>query len=294
MIRYENYNPENTNNCIIRSFSKITGKEPKLIEEQLIRLAATMKHSDYTNVKVFEKYLELLQFEKIDNKNEDIQIKNLNLEDGTYSIFCWDKKDFYHMVTISDNVLFDKKEETLNLYPITIYKSKHQKNNKNITYDLIFESNNIYFVKLNEELIDEYLKMVNDPEVQKYISHNRKKYVPEEEINWVKSKILDDSIIFSMIEKKTNEFIGNIEIMNIENNIGELGIAITPEKQDKHYGQEAIKTLIDYAINILKLDGLELNVFNFNPRGIHCYEKVGFVNDGKGKTEEDIHMIYHK
>lgn len=47
-----------------------------------------------------------------------------------------------------------------------------------------------------------------------------------------------------MIEKKTNEFIGNIEIMEINNNIGEIGIAITRKKQDKHLGQEAIKRLI--------------------------------------------------
>ena len=94
-----------------------------------------------------------------------------------------------------------------------------------------------------------------------------------------------------MIEKKTNEFIGNIEIIKINNNIGEIGIAITPKKQDNHFGQEAIKRLIEYAFNKLNLEGLELNVYDFNPRGIKCYEKVGFVIDGQGKTKEDIHML---
>ena len=61
-----------------------------------------------------------------------------------------------------------------------------------------------------------------------------------------------------MIEKGTNDFIGNIEIMNISNNIGELGIAITKLKQDNHYGQEAIKRMMDYSFNELGLDGLEL------------------------------------
>lgn len=41
-------------------------------------------------------------------------------------------------------------------------------------YEIIFESERINFVKLTTELVDEYLKMVNDIEVQKYISHNRK------------------------------------------------------------------------------------------------------------------------
>ena len=157
-------------------------------------------------------------------------------------------------------------------------------------YEIVFESDRIYFITLSEHLVDDYLNMVNDIEVQKYISHKRKIYTYEQEIEWIKSKLEDNSIIFSMIEKETNDFIGNIEIMSIENNIGEMGIAITPKKQDKHFGQEAIKTFIHYAFDTLNLDGLELNVYDFNHRGIHCYEKVGFIKDGIGKSEEDIHM----
>lgn len=163
-----------------------------------------------------------------------------------------------------------------------------------MNYEIIFESERIYFVKLTEKLVQEYLDMVNDIEVQKYISHNRKTYELDGELEWIKSKLEENAIIFSMIEKGTNEFIGNIEIMEIKNNIGEMGIAITPKKQDKHYGQEAIKRFIEYAFNNLSLDGLELNVYNFNPRGIRCYEKVGFIKDGPGKTEEDIHMKISK
>ena len=163
-----------------------------------------------------------------------------------------------------------------------------------MNYEIIFESKRILFVKLTQELVNEYLTMVNDIEVQKYISHNRTIYDLEGETQWIKSKLEENAIIFSMIEKETNDFIGNIEIMHINNKIGELGIAITPSKQNNHFGQEAIKRLKDYAIEDLKLEGLELNVYNFNPRGIKCYEKVGFIIDGKGKTEEDIHMILKK
>ena len=163
-----------------------------------------------------------------------------------------------------------------------------------MNYKIIFESNRIYFVKLTEELVNEYLTMVNDIEVQKYISHNRKTYELEGELEWIKSKLEENAIIFSMIEKGTNKFIGNIEILEVKNNIGEMGIAITPKQQDKHFGQEAIKRFIEYSFNNLGLDGLELNVYNFNHRGIKCYEKVGFIRDGIGKTAEDIHMTIKK
>ena len=139
--------------------------------------------------------------------------------------------------------------------------------------------------------INDYLDMVNDVEVQRFISHKRKIYSLDGELEWIKSKLEENAIIFSMIEKQTNEFIGNIEIMKINNNIGEVGIAITRKKQNKHFGQEAIKRLIEYSFSELNLDGLELNVYDFNSRGINCYEKVGFVIDGQGKTKEDIHML---
>lgn len=152
-------------------------------------------------------------------------------------------------------------------------------------HEIIFESDRIDFVKLSEKLVDDYLDMVNDIEVQRFISHERKVYSLDGELEWIKSKLEENAIIFSMIEKQTNEFIGNIEIMKINNNIGEVGIAITRKKQDKHFGQEAIKRLIEYSFNELNLNGLELNVYDFNPRGIKCYEKVGFIIDGQGKSK---------
>ena len=161
-------------------------------------------------------------------------------------------------------------------------------------YEIVFESDRIYFVKLSKKLVYNYLEMANDFEVQKYISHKVKKYELDAELEWIKSKLETNAIIFSMIEKETNDFIGNIEIMEINNNIGEIGIAITSKKQDNHFGQESIKRLIEYAFNELKLDGLELNVYNFNQKGIKCYEKTVFAIDGQGKTKEDIHMTIKK
>lgn len=160
--------------------------------------------------------------------------------------------------------------------------------------EIVFESERIKFVKVSDSLAQDYLDMVNDIEVQKYISHNRKTYTYDGEIKWIKEKLDNNAYVYSMIEKDTNEFIGNIEIMNIKDNIGEMGIAITRKKQNNHFGQEAIKRFIEYAFNDLNLDGLELNVYDFNPRGIKCYENVGFVKVGSGNTDEDIHMIIRK
>jgi len=158
-------------------------------------------------------------------------------------------------------------------------------------YNIVFESDNILYVKLSESLIDDYLKMVNDPNVAKMISKKNHIYTYEQELEWIKENLNKNACIFSMIEKNTNEYIGNIEIMHINNNIGEIGICITANKQDKHYGTESMKRIIEYGYNELNLDAFELNVYSTNPRAIRCYENVGFVNIGIGKTEDDIHMM---
>ena len=41
-------------------------------------------------------------------------------------------------------------------------------------YEIVFESDRIYFVKLSKKLVYNYLEMANDFEVQKYISHKEK------------------------------------------------------------------------------------------------------------------------
>ena len=161
-------------------------------------------------------------------------------------------------------------------------------------FELIFESENIQYVKLSEDLINEYLTMVNNPEVANKISHNMRTFTYEEEEKWVRTKLEENAICYSMIEKATGEYIGNVEIMEINNGIGEIGITITPKQQNKHYGTEAMKAIMKYGYNKLNLDGFELNVYSTNPRAIHCYENVGFQKDGVGKTEEDIHMIHKK
>jgi len=158
----------------------------------------------------------------------------------------------------------------------------------------VFESERINYVKVDPNLINDYLKMINDKKIQSFIGLSNITVTFDDEMEWVRNNMVSDSLVFSMIEKSTNEYIGNIEIMAKENNVGELGICITTDKQDKHFGQEAIRRILDYAYNDLKLDIVYLNVHKDNPRAIKCYEKCNFVIDGKGKNEGDFHMTHQK
>ncbi len=160
--------------------------------------------------------------------------------------------------------------------------------------NIIFESERIKFIKVTNNLLNDYLLMVNNDEVQKCISHKKKHFNEEQELNWIKEKLENNHFIFSMIEKDTNEYIGNIELVHIIEKTGEIGICITPDKQSKHYGREAIEAFINYAKKELKLDNIELYVFDFNQKAINCYKKAGFEEDNIIRNNNEIHMIYKR
>ena len=48
----------------------------------------------------------------------------------------------------------------------------------------------------------------------------------------------------------------------------------------KGYGTEATRLILEYGFNVLNLHRIELEVYDFNPRAQHVYEKVGFVKEG--------------
>lgn len=156
----------------------------------------------------------------------------------------------------------------------------------------IFETENLYYVKVNKKYLSDYLKMMNDYEVAKFISHNFKKYSQDEELEWIE-KQKDNNLIFSIIEKKSNTFVGNIELRD-RSNCYELGIIITSEKQNRGYGTEIIKRIIKYAEEELNIKELFLKVFKNNERAIHVYEKTGFIELDNDETSGEITMKYTK
>ena len=89
-MRFEKYyitDKNGNSNCLIRSLCRIYNKEYEEVFGDLCSLA-----------------------------------KDLKLEDGNYIVFAFDKKDWYHIVNIENNVLYDRANDSLELYVISIYK----------------------------------------------------------------------------------------------------------------------------------------------------------------------------
>jgi len=114
-------NNEGKSNCVIRSFCKIYNDSYNNVYDELIDISKELNCNNFNDVEVFEEYMKRRNTTAIDY-GSDMQIKDLQLNNGTYAILCWDKKDFYHMVVVIDGILYDKDDSSLELYVITNYK----------------------------------------------------------------------------------------------------------------------------------------------------------------------------
>ena len=128
---------------------------------------------------------------------------------------------------------------------------------------------------------------VNDYEITVNLSdiflRNHSLESTEKFLDSVLNNSSNDSIHYIIAEKETLNYIGQIDIMNIDwiSRIGTLGIVIA--KKDFHskgIGTEAINLILRYAFERANLHKIELDVYEFNTRGIRCYEKCGFVQEG--------------
>lgn len=124
-MKYSEYfisNKEGKSNCVIRSFCKLYNQEYDVVFNELVELAHELNHNSFNDVEVFEEYMK--RHNTIEIESKEIKIKDLELDSGNYIVFCYDKKDYYHMITIINNTIYDKTDECLDLYVIKIYKEK--------------------------------------------------------------------------------------------------------------------------------------------------------------------------
>lgn len=80
-----------------------------------------------------------------------------------------------------------------------------------------------------------------------------------------------------------SRWLGEAVLRNVDRENRSAGFRISLAGQ-AHYGQglgsAATRLLLDFAFGPLALHRVELEVYDFNPRARHVYEKLGFVVEG--------------
>ncbi|WP_139489275.1 GNAT family N-acetyltransferase [Brevibacillus dissolubilis] len=114
---------------------------------------------------------------------------------------------------------------------------------------------------------------------------------------YFEGKMQDRSSVLLLIAlRETDEVIGDVALQSIDsyNRNANIRIAIfQDEHQGKGYGSEAMKLMLDYGFGIVNLHRIELNVWSYNERASHVYEKLGFKREGVQKDALYYNHEYH-
>ncbi len=93
----------------------------------------------------------------------------------------------------------------------------------------------------------------------------------------------DDRVDYAITLKEDPTYLGEVVLNDIDwqNRAANFRIALASEKLfGNGYGTEATQLIVHFGFRTLKLHRIELEVYDFNPRAQHVYEKVGFVQEG--------------
>ncbi|MDZ5474196.1 GNAT family protein [Bacillus sp. 31A1R] len=158
------------------------------------------------------------------------------------------------------------------------------------------EGERVYLRPISLEDTETYFQMLYDPETR-LLTGTQRTWTKEQITRYLDGKAGDSSSVLLLIGlRETDEIIGDIAIQGIDsmNRNASIRIAINNKgHQGKGYGQEAMKLMLDYGFGILNLHRIELNVFAFNDRATHVYEKLGFVKEGVNRDALYFNHQYH-
>jgi RimJ/RimL family protein N-acetyltransferase len=126
-----------------------------------------------------------------------------------------------------------------------------------------------------------------DPEVQRFTG-TRPTGDPERRLEkaeeWYRTRAdHTDRLDLAIVERATGEYAGEAVLTDLdaENHSCSFRIALASSRLfGRGYGTEATRLLLGHAFDTVGLHRVDLEVFAFNSRARHVYEKVGFVWEG--------------
>jgi RimJ/RimL family protein N-acetyltransferase len=123
---------------------------------------------------------------------------------------------------------------------------------------------------------------INDPEVTRTLLVYRPMSLSQEE-EYLDKLAKNDEIHLAIVIRESDKLIGGAGLHDIDWKNRQCGFGIfigAKEEWGKGYGTEATKLFVDLAFGTLNLHRIWLHVYDYNQRGIHAYEKVGFRREG--------------
>jgi len=91
--------------------------------------------------------------------------------------------------------------------------------------------------------------------------------------------------LISGVLEETDTVVAHAELNLLpEHDLGQIRrVIVAPELRGQGIGRELVQWLVRLAFVSLRLNRLELVVFDFNQRARHCYESAGFEEEGRAR-----------
>lgn len=91
------------------------------------------------------------------------------------------------------------------------------------------------------------------------------------------------------------EVIGSCQLHRVDHyrSLAELGIGIGRDYWNKGYGQDAVRTLVEYAFRNVNLRRVSLEVLADDARAVSAYRRVGFVEEGRLRKRDWYDGAFH-
>lgn len=145
----------------------------------------------------------------------------------------------------------------------------------------IINGKNIFLRKLTiSDVNKDYLKWLNDPQVNRFLESRFERWSLEKLRNYVKAINKNKAYLFlAIISKDNNKHIGNIKIgpVNEHHKFGEIGIIIGEKPVwGKGLGTEAIELATRNAFDKLKLNKLIAGIYANNTGSYKAFIKAGY------------------
>src|SRR5512134_3942706 len=142
----------------------------------------------------------------------------------------------------------------------------------------------------------EYFRLLN--------SSARPMKSPKSEAKWMEEEVAEMSLAsyyFSIRTLAEDKLIGELglDVVDWVGRDAFVGLGIGEiEYWSKGYGTDIMNVLLRYAFTEINLKRVTLSVFEYNPRAIRSYEKVGFRHEGRrrlalnreGQRWDEIYM----
>lgn len=158
------------------------------------------------------------------------------------------------------------------------------------------EGEKVYLRPISVEDTEWYFHQLFDAETR-LLTGTQRHFTKEGIASYIERKNQDDTSVLLLIAlNDTDELIGDIALqdMDVYNRNCNIRIAISSNAETgKGYGSEALKLMLEYGFGVLNMHRIELNVFDYNPRALHVYEKLGFRREGVQRQALFYNHAYH-